>query len=157
MSWTPLDPSARWLFHLSALSQLVLFWWPVSLAAGIGAGFQFGMLAGAGVGGAAALLTLVASLWLPALAWSRWAYALRERELLVASGVIVREVVAIPFERVQHVDVRQGPLDQLLNLARVEVYTASGMGADGVIPGLRPEVAAALRDRLVAVAGGGGV
>jgi hypothetical protein len=37
------------------------------------------------------------------------------------------------------------------------VFTASGAGADGVIPGLALEVAQALRDQLVAFEGDDGV
>jgi membrane protein YdbS with pleckstrin-like domain len=63
----------------------------------------------------------------------------------------------VPTNRIQHVDVRQGPLEQWLGLSRVLVYTASGMGADGVIPGLNVETAEALRDQLVRTEGDGGV
>jgi membrane protein YdbS with pleckstrin-like domain len=38
--------------------------------------------------------------------------------------------------RVQHVDSRKGPLERVLGLGRVVVYTAGSRGADVAIPGL---------------------
>jgi membrane protein YdbS with pleckstrin-like domain len=55
------------------------------------------------------------------------------------------------------VDVKQGPLEQWLRLARVRIHTASGIGADGVIPGLTLDQAELLRDRLVRPSGNDGV
>ena len=41
-----------------------------------------------------------------------------------------------------------------MGLARVQVFTASGIGGDGVIPGLALVDAEALRDQLVQLGGG---
>ena len=76
---------------------------------------------------------------------------------VIVHGVIVKEVTAIPLSRIQHVDTRQGILEQWFGLARLSIYTASGMGADGFIPGLTSEMADALRDRLVRDDGDDGV
>jgi uncharacterized protein len=99
--------------------------------------------------GLALVLLLVLALWYPPRAHARWGYALREHDLLIQSGVLVHQRVSIPAGRIQHVDIHQGPLERALGLARVQVFTASGGGADGVIPGLAPEAADALRERLV--------
>ncbi len=158
MIWRPLAPSARWLFYLQAFSQLLLLWVPLTAVLGaLAAAFLVPPL-WAAVAGACWLFTLfLLALWLPNLAWERWAYALREHDLLIARGVWVRAVTAIPVSRIQHVDTRQGPLEQLLGLARVTVHTASGLGGDGVIPGLTRSDAEALRDELIRVSGDGGV
>jgi len=108
-------------------------------------------------GGIMALLALIATVWLPALAFARWRYAVREDELLITRGVILRHLTSIPTHRVQHVDVKQGPLEQWLGLARVRIHTASGIGGDGVIPGLTLDQAEGLRDRLVRPSGNDGV
>jgi membrane protein YdbS with pleckstrin-like domain len=55
------------------------------------------------------------------------------------------------------VDLKQGPLEQWMGLTRVQIYTASGMGADGVIPGMALGLAESLRDQLVSVVGDDGV
>lgn len=145
-----LDPQARMLFYLQAFTRLVLFWCPVTLVGSAVAAWQIAPMP-ALVGGAGWLfLQFLLAVWMPALAWDRWGYALRGDDLLITRGVLFRSVTAIPLGRVQHVDTKQGPLEQWLGLARVHVYTASGVGADGVIPGLRHAAAEALRDRLVA-------
>jgi membrane protein YdbS with pleckstrin-like domain len=97
----------------------------------------------------AALLGLLLCLWYPPRAWRSWGYAVREHDLLITGGVLVRQVVSIPAGRIQHVDIQQGPLERAMGLARVRIYTASGGGADGVIPGLTMAAADALRERLV--------
>jgi membrane protein YdbS with pleckstrin-like domain len=157
MEWHGLSPRARWAFHLGALMRLGLFWTPVVGVVAL-VSLQWVSFVTALIAGMAALSgLLVLAIWLPGLEWSRWAWTVRDGDLLVASGVLVRSVVSIPLDRVQHVDLRQGPVDQWFGLQRVLVYTASGRAVDGVIPGLEPEVAEALRDRLVRAAGHDGV
>jgi membrane protein YdbS with pleckstrin-like domain len=157
MEWHGLSPRARWAFHIGALLRLGLFWTPVVGVAALFSLQWVSFVTALSVGIAAMVVLLVLAIWLPGLEWSRWAWTVRDGDLLIASGVIVRSVVSIPLDRVQHVDLRQGPVDQWFGLQRVLVYTASGRAVDGVIPGLEPAVAEALRDRLARVAGPDGV
>jgi membrane protein YdbS with pleckstrin-like domain len=145
------------LFYLQAFARLILFWLPVSVGGAIAATFVIAPLYAA-IGAVAWLFVLfVAALWVPSLAFDRWAYALRPSDLVISRGVWLRTVTAIPVSRIQHVDTRQGPIEQLLGLARVQIHTASGVGGDGVIPGLTHADADALRDELIRVSGDGGV
>ncbi|RKH62864.1 PH domain-containing protein [Corallococcus aberystwythensis] len=91
----------------------------------------------------------VLTAWYPQRAHERWGWALREHDLVISHGVLLHEVVSIPAGRIQHVDVHQGPIERSLGLARLQIYTAAGSGADGEIPGLARETADALRERLV--------
>jgi membrane protein YdbS with pleckstrin-like domain len=50
----------------------------------------------------------------------------------------------------QLVDLRAGPIDRALGIATLQLHTAAAT-TDAAIPGLVPEVAAALRDRLAAL------
>jgi uncharacterized protein len=90
------------------------------------------------------------------LAWAWWltgrqvralGYAEREDDLLVRRGVAFRSVVVVPYGRMQFVDVEAGPLARRLGFASVQLHTASP-GTDASIPGLVPDEAARLRDRL---------
>jgi len=74
-------------------------------------------------------------------------YAERDDDLLVRKGVLFRSLIVVPYGRMQFVDVEAGPLDRALGIARVQLHTASP-GSDASIPGLVPEQAATLRDRL---------
>jgi hypothetical protein len=76
-----------------------------------------------------------------------WGYAERADDLLVRHGMMWRTVVVVPYGRMQYVDVYAGPVDRAFGLAKVQLHTASAR-SDASIPGLRPEEAARLRDRL---------
>ncbi len=156
-AWTSLAPRARLLFHAQALIRLVLFWVPVTAMAGAAAAATWSAWSAFWGASAWMLFVFLLSIWWPTWSFERWGYRLREGDLLIANGVLFRSVVAIPTGRIQHVDTRQGPLEQWLGLARLHVYTASGMGADGVIPGLVAADAEGLRDQLVAARGDDGV
>lgn len=77
-------------------------------------------------------------------------YAEREADLLVRKGVMFRSLVVVPYGRMQFVDVQSGPLGRALGIAQVQLHTASP-GTDASIPGLPPQEAARLRDRLAAL------
>jgi uncharacterized protein len=76
-----------------------------------------------------------------------WGYVERSEDLLVTSGILFRRLVVVPYGRMQLVDLRAGPLDRTLGIATVQLHTAAAT-TDATIPGLLPDVAAALRDRL---------
>jgi putative membrane protein len=78
----------------------------------------------------AAALVLGLMQW---LAWSRFRYGLNEGELLIESGVLARNRRSIPFERIQDLDIEQGPLHRLFGLAKVKVETGAGSKDEGVL------------------------
>jgi membrane protein YdbS with pleckstrin-like domain len=78
-----------------------------------------------------------------------WGYAERAEDLLVTRGVLNRQLVVVPYGRMQFVDVTAGPLDRRFGLATVQLHTAAA-ATDAQIPGLVPAEAARLRDRLAA-------
>lgn len=82
--------------------------------------------------------------------WRSWGYAERADDLLVTHGVLFKELVVVPYGRMQYVDVTAGPLERRFGIAKVELHTAS-TATDAVIPGLPPEEAARLRDHLAAL------
>lgn len=78
-------------------------------------------------------------------------YILREDDLLFRRGILFERVIAVPYGRLQLVDVTRGPLLRALGLATLKFVTASA--ATGVqLPGLPSEEAETLRDRLVQLA-----
>lgn len=72
-------------------------------------------------------------------------YALREHDMLYKSGWLWKRKVAVPYNRIQHVEIRRGPIEELLHLRKLEIYTAGGSASDLSIPGLGPEQAEKLR------------
>lgn len=79
--------------------------------------------------------------------WSSWGYAEREEDLLVSRGVLMRRLTVVPYGRMQLVEVVSGPLERRFGIATVELHTAAA-ATDARIPGLLPDEAARLRDRL---------
>lgn len=78
-----------------------------------------------------------------------WGYAERADDLVVGSGIWFRRIVIVPYGRLQTVDVKAGPIDRAFGLVSVQLHTAAAT-TDAAIPGLSPDVAAQLRDRLAA-------
>ncbi len=99
--------------------------------------------------GAGALAVLV-GWWFAARRARAWGYAERDEDLYIRHGVLVRTLVAVPYGRMQFVDVTAGPLERALGLAQIELHTATP-GTKARIPGLHPDEAARLRDRLTAL------
>ncbi|OYO18725.1 hypothetical protein CGZ93_14440 [Enemella dayhoffiae] len=79
--------------------------------------------------------------------WRSWGYAELADDLYVTRGLWFRRLTAVPYGRMQVVEVESGPIERALGLATVKLITASA-STDATIPGLPPAEAAALRDRL---------
>ncbi|WP_067498577.1 PH domain-containing protein [Actinoplanes sp. TFC3] len=79
-----------------------------------------------------------------------WGYAERDNDLLVRHGLVIRRLSIVPYARMQFVDVTAGPLERAFKLATVQLHTAAA-ASDAKIPGLPPDEAARLRDRLTAL------
>jgi membrane protein YdbS with pleckstrin-like domain len=76
-----------------------------------------------------------------------WGYVERDEDLYITNGVLYRNLVAVPYGRMQLVEVASGPLERAFGLASVSLKTASAE-TNATIPGLTPDEAARLRDRL---------
>ena len=76
-----------------------------------------------------------------------WGFAENAEDLWIRHGVAWRQIVAVPYGRVQYVDVTAGPLERSLGIAKVSLHTASSH-TSAVIPGIPSDEAARLRDRL---------
>ncbi|MEV4266066.1 PH domain-containing protein [Kribbella sp. NPDC049584] len=145
VSWTPVSPKLATLRRLNASIVAGLAAIAALLALGLTLGWLYGVLA-----------VVVIAL---ALAWAwiligrnqrSWRYAEREDELLVSHGIMFRELVVVPYGRMQFVDVTAGPLERAYGMATVELHTATP-ATDAKIPGLHPDEAGRLRDRLSAL------
>jgi len=78
-------------------------------------------------------------------------YQLREDDLVFRRGILWQRMVAVPYGRMQLVDITHGPLDRGFGIAQLKFVTAAA--TTGVaIPGLEQATAETLRDHLVAVA-----
>jgi membrane protein YdbS with pleckstrin-like domain len=78
-------------------------------------------------------------------------YQLRDDDLLFRRGIMWQRFVAVPYGRMQLIDINRGPIARALGLSELKFVTAAA-AAGVTLPGLRAEDADELRDRLVALA-----
>ena len=78
-------------------------------------------------------------------------YRLRDDDLLFRRGIMFQRFVAVPYGRMQLVDITRGPLSRAVGLADLKLVTAAA-ASNVAIPGLQFEAAEQLRDQLVALA-----
>ncbi|MEM7104038.1 MAG: PH domain-containing protein [Bacteroidota bacterium] len=80
-------------------------------------------------------------------------YALREKDVVFRRGVIFRSLVTVPFNRIQHCEIKEGPVERLFGLKTLQIFTAGGMSSDISIPGLKGENAPELKDFIIKATG----
>ncbi|WJV47056.1 PH domain-containing protein [Streptomyces flavofungini] len=129
------------------MRRMLLVVWLVPI--GVALGVLLGLFAGPGWAAFAALpLGLTAWGWvLLGRNWRSWRYAERADDLLISRGVLWREETIVPYGRMQLVEVTSGPVERYFGLAGVQLHTAAA-ATDARIPGLDPQEAERLRDRL---------
>jgi hypothetical protein len=153
-----LDPRVVRLWQISDLIG-----WGVFLVAGLVGGVILAMKVESGwvwaTAGLAAMVVLAAwsILYYHPRNYRAWGYRLDRRVMLVKYGVWWRTIKLLPLPRLQHVDVKRGPLQRHLGLATLVLHTAGTQSASIEVPGLDADEAVRLRDRLVAAGGDDGV
>ena len=100
--------------------------------------------------GALLVVVLVGALFTPRRIRSI-GYQLRKDDLLFRRGIMWTRIVAVPYGRMQLIDINRGPVARAFGLAELKFVTASAATAI-VLPGLPEGEAERLRDHLVAVA-----
>jgi uncharacterized protein len=85
----------------------------------------------------------------PPARYRRWRWRLTPLALELRYGVVVHRHEAVPYFRVQQIDVAQGPLDRVLGLATLQVTTASASGSVA-LPGIPADDAPRVRAELLA-------
>lgn len=82
------------------------------------------------------LLLIIFSVVTTILGFKRKKFALREKDIIYQSGLFWRTYTVLPFSRIQHVEVHQGPIERVFDLGKLKVYTAGGSSSDLSISGL---------------------
>lgn len=161
-----LDPKAVWLFFLSSIVRWLFLAIFITIwsggffirSAGTDSEISFGFLGW--------LWLIIPAVIVLAYIWAQLSYRFYKYELTEAgfrkeSGVIYKRYVTIPYDRIQNVDIYRGILARLLGLSDLHIQTAgssammgrggwaTGMMAEGRLPGLSHEIAEQLRDELI--------
>lgn len=85
---------------------------------------------------------------MPILNYKYWSFEIKDDEISIERGILIRRNTSVPVVRLQHMDVNQGIFDRMFGLSRLILFTAGTKRADLRIPGLPVEYAEAVRDRL---------
>lgn len=83
------------------------------------------------------------------LGYRKKGYALRERDISYKEGVLWKSHTVIPFNRIQHSEVTQGPIQSVFELSSISIYTAGGGASDLTITGLQQKEAHQIKDFLL--------
>jgi uncharacterized protein len=139
---TPLDPAyVNVLRIVSGITALI----PIIGAAVL----EFAELAPMGSFIVPVILFAAYCVWtLPQRRYNRWGYQIGEDRLRIVRGYLFYSDTVVPFGRIQHMDVDQGPIERRYNLGTFSAHTAGTHGSTIVLPGLPHADALALRERI---------
>lgn len=97
---------------------------------------------------AAAVTGIAIGLWRGERAWRYTHWRLDEAGFTLRRGHLWRRETRVPQSRVQHLDLRRGPLQRRFGLATLVIHTAGTRHSEVVVRGLDGEDAERLRDTL---------
>jgi membrane protein YdbS with pleckstrin-like domain len=142
----PVDPAYAKVLAIS----LALAWLPVAIGATVVDLLIMPQVQGP-VGLLAVLTWLLAGIMivmLPMRRYARIGYHLGSDDLRVARGFFFRTDTIVPFVRVQHIDVGQGPIERRYGLSHLVVHTSGTHNSTVTLPGLPSATAAAMRETI---------
>lgn len=94
------------------------------------------------------LLAMLLILMVPLRRYNARGYDMADDRLRVARGLLFRKDTVVPFSRVQHIDVLQGPLERAFGIGRLVLHTAGTHNASVLLPGLNYERASEMREEI---------
>lgn len=142
ISWQPMSPKLRTVWLLRSLLNVLILAVIAAVPLTIWLGWDalLWTLAGYVLLAGLRALTVVRTV-------RTWGYAERDQDLLVRHGLLTRRLSIVPYGRIQLIDLSAGPVERMFGLTTVQVRTAA-LASTTEVPGLDPQIAAALRDRL---------
>jgi membrane protein YdbS with pleckstrin-like domain len=98
------------------------------------------------IAGTALVIALALVIRIPQSRYNARGYQISADRLRVVRGLLWRSDTVVPFGRVQHIDVDQGPLDRFFGIATLTLHTAGNHNASVSLPGLGEELARTMRE-----------
>ncbi|KZN25849.1 hypothetical protein A4G99_05395 [Haladaptatus sp. R4] len=97
------------------------------------------------------LCMLVVALLVTPIRYRAWRFAVDEDGVTIEHGVLRRRETYVPIDRIQHIDINRGVLEQAAGLASIMIHTAGSRRSNLLLPGLRPQRASKLRSRILSL------
>ncbi len=85
----------------------------------------------------------------PRMRFRRWRWQLTDLAVELRYGVLLHQRETVPYFRIQQIDINAGPVDRVLDLASLQVTTASASGS-ATLPGIAADAAPQVRAELLA-------
>jgi membrane protein YdbS with pleckstrin-like domain len=110
------------------------------------AGVAKGLLPQGAIAGPVLLIALALVIRIPQSRYNARGYQIAADRLRVVRGFLWRSDTVVPFGRVQHIDVDQGPIDRFFGIATLTLHTAGNHNASVSLPGLGEDLARDMRE-----------
>jgi membrane protein YdbS with pleckstrin-like domain len=146
-AWRPLPPRAKTLFALSHGALGLVAGIPIAVLSHA-FGDRFGPLASIALPLALWACVLAFFIWLGIKRYRSSAWRLDDDGFAFRRGRIFFRETRVPASRVQHLDLKHGPLERRWKLATLVIHTAGSKMSAVSVTGLDAEDAEILRDRL---------
>lgn len=148
-----LNPRGVWLFFIRAFLVLLGVAAVLALIPPVGAQIQGIIAVIPMILRLVMLLVVVVLCYVWAyLSYTTYKYELADDAFRKESGVINKKYVAIPYDRIQNIDIDRGLLSRILGLSAISVQTAGlggAGGSEGLLPGLSVDQAQKIREELL--------
>lgn len=91
----------------------------------------------------------------PFIEYKQWGYCITDEKVEFQHGIYYKKKIIIPISRIQHLTIKQGPLQKKFKLATIEIYTAGSnhdieailmSEAEGIVEKLNKEVLRVIKD-----------
>lgn len=91
-------------------------------------------------------LVFIAVLALKSIGFKKMKYVVREKDISYKKGVFFRSLTTVPFNRIQHIEIDEGPVSRFFKLVSLSVFTAGDSSDDLKISGLLKEEAQQIKE-----------
>ena len=91
-------------------------------------------------------LCFVFTLLIKTIEFKKRRYVVREKDISYKKGVLFRSITTVPFNRIQHVEIDEGPISRFLGLVSLSVFTAGDSSDDLKISGLLKQEATQIKE-----------
>jgi uncharacterized protein len=98
--------------------------------------------------GAVMLIALMLLIFVPMRRYNARGYQMSADRLRVVRGILWHYDSVVPFGRVQHIDLHQGPIERFFGIARLTLHTAGTHNASVTLPGLGADLAREMREEI---------
>jgi len=91
-------------------------------------------------------LVFIFTLLMKNIGFKKRKYAVRGKDISYKKGILFRSLTTVPFNRIQHVEIDEGPISRFFGLVSLSVFTAGDSSDDLKISGLLKEEAEQIKE-----------